>query len=171
MTRERFTSLWLRCLLDGLSAEPGRIFDDLSRRYAEPHRRYHTGAHVCHCLEELDQAANLTQEPHAVEMALWFHDAIYDPAADDNERNSAELFVAWADKQFERSFTARVYDLILVTTHDVMPIRPDEKIMVDIDLSSFGLAWPLFERDTRALREECTQRSDDQYFGRDSAYG
>lgn len=57
----------------------GETFDLLVDAYSQKHRHYHTGAHIDHCLREFDVAAGLAIEPAEVELALWFHDAIYDP--------------------------------------------------------------------------------------------
>src|SRR5690242_14027091 len=63
--------------------------DDLARRYSEPHRRYHTLAHVEELLALLRDFE--LQDRDSVEAAVWFHDAIYDTRATDNEARSAEL--------------------------------------------------------------------------------
>ena len=164
MTEDRFTALWNRCLLDGVSSNPKLIFEDLKRRYAEPHRHYHTEDHVRHCLQELDRVAHLAGDRDALEMAIWFHDAIYDPVADDNELQSAELFVSVADKRIRPALISKVYELILVTTHDSIPVSPDERVVVDIDLSSFGLDWSEFHADSLALREESCRRTDKEFY-------
>lgn len=164
MTEDRFTALWLRCLLDGVSSEPRVIFQDLKRRYSEPHRHYHTKDHVSHCLQELDRVAHLAGDLDAVEMAIWFHDAIHHPLAKDNELQSAEFFIRVADKQINPALVSKVYDLILVTTHESVPVSPDERLMIDVDLSSFGLDWRTFDADSQALRKESYERPDDEFY-------
>jgi predicted metal-dependent HD superfamily phosphohydrolase len=52
----------------------------------------------------------------------------------------------------------------MITTHREQPVRKDERFIVDIDLSSFGLAWDEFERDGRRIRAECADMSDDEYY-------
>ena len=69
-------------------AELDSIFQNvLEPRYSEPHRHYHTLDHVMACLD-------LVEELHCghLELAIWFHDVIYDPHLSDNEEKSAELF-------------------------------------------------------------------------------
>jgi predicted metal-dependent HD superfamily phosphohydrolase len=62
-------------------------------RYAEPRRRYHTVEHLTEVLAALDGLLDLASDPLSVELAAWFHDAVYDPAAHGgaNEHASAEL--------------------------------------------------------------------------------
>jgi len=97
-------------------------------------------------------------------MALWFHDAVYEPAASDNEQRSAELFAARAGGCFDEGFTRQVCELILATVHATPPRAPDAKLIADIDLSSFGLHWEAFLRDSRAVREEFAHLSDTRFY-------
>jgi predicted metal-dependent HD superfamily phosphohydrolase len=96
-------------------------------------------------------------------MAVWFHDAIYDPRAQDNEQKSAELFVRLADGDFEPAFAREVNELILVTRHDKPPDTKAEKLVVDVDLSSFGLPWEDFTRDSDAVRQEYAHLPDHRF--------
>ena len=162
MDRERFERLWERCIGGGASA----VFDELDALYREPHRRYHTSAHVEHCLRCFDLAADRMDEPDAVEMALWFHDAVYDVPTEENELRSAELFAARAGGRGSERFRSKVHRLIMVTTHREPPETLDESFIVDIDLSSFGLPWEEFLRDSLAVREEFPLVPDAEFYPR-----
>ena len=161
--RARFTALWIR-VMPGEYAMAEAVYGRLSELYCEPHRHYHTLNHIRHCLREFDRAAALMADPNMVEMALWFHDAIYHPGARDNERRSADLFRQWTDGRADPVFQQRVDDLIMATTHREPPGRDDAGLVVDIDLSSFGLPWEIFERDGRLIRAEFAGVTDDQYY-------
>ena len=159
----RFTALWARSLPGAaVAAEPahGRLIE----LYGEPHRHYHTLNHIRHCQREFDGAAALMTDPDAVEMALWFHDAIYQSGAKDNERRSADLFRQWSGEHANPVFQQRVDNLIMATTHREPPDRGDAQFLVDIDLSSFGLPWEVCERDGRLIRAEFAEVADDQYY-------
>lgn len=159
----RFLALWTRCLADDpTSAE--RAYAGLIELYGEPHRHYHTLNHIRHCLAEFDRAAALMDHPDAVEMALWFHDAIYQPGAHDNEWRSAELFRQWANGRATPAFQQRVHDLVMATTHREPPRDHDARFVVDIDLSSFGLPWEKCEQDGRRIRAEFADLHDDEYY-------
>ncbi len=158
----RFAALWER-RLNGGRALAETVHARLVKLYGEPHRRYHTLDHVRHCLGEFDRAATLMDDPDAVEMALWFHDAIYRSGAMDNERRSADLFRQWSEGRVDAAFLQRVDDLIMATTHRDPPTQRDERFIVDIDLSSFGLPWEAFERDGRRIRAECADIVDEIY--------
>lgn len=163
LDRQRFESLWTRCI----GGDAGAVFDQLDRLYGEPHRRYHTAGHIEHCLRQLDLAADRMDEPDAVEMAVWFHDAIYDIPAKDNELRSAELFAALAGERGSEQFRTKVHVLVMATTHlDPPPRTLDESFMVDIDLSSFGRPWDEFLLDSRAVRAELPHLSDAEFYPR-----
>lgn len=62
---------------------------DLLRRYREPQRHYHTLQHRDECFAALDLLHAEAPHPGEVGLALWFHDAVYDPQATDDEARSA----------------------------------------------------------------------------------
>ena len=163
MVESRFVALWNRCFADAEGEGPATIYVDLVRRYSEPHRRYHTCDHIAHCLKQFDLAADLMDNCDAVEMGLWFHDAIYEPGAADNELESAQLFEEITNDQ-QSLLKQSVYDLIMVTKHPEHPKCLDEKFMVDIDLSSFALPWGVFIQDSQAVREEFSHLPDERFF-------
>ncbi len=112
---ERWSRFWRRLEADG-SPEP--VYRLLSDLYAEPQRAYHTLRHLTHCLDEFEDARYLAEHPNDVEMALWFHDAIYDPKATDNEARSAELARRTAaEARLPEAFGTRVAALVLATQH------------------------------------------------------
>jgi predicted metal-dependent HD superfamily phosphohydrolase len=168
--QERFEAVWRHCLVDGAADGAAAVFRSLRTRYCEPHRCYHTTDHVGHCLREFDLARGHMDHAAAVELAIWFHDAVYAPEASDNEQRSAELFDACAGDGFDEGSRRHVHDLILVTMHADRPASVDEAFMVDIDLSSFGLPWPDFVRDSDAVRREYAHLPDDQFHARQARF-
>ena len=66
-------------------AQPAGSYERITAMYAEPHRHYHNRQHIADCLTEFDHVREVAVEPDAVEFAIWFHDALYDPCAGDNE--------------------------------------------------------------------------------------
>jgi predicted metal-dependent HD superfamily phosphohydrolase len=153
LNQARFENLWSRCCPSGSSAES--LFNDIRARYAEPHRRYHTGAHIEHCLRQLDLDRDaMGDDADAIEMALWFHDVEYDPGAADNELKSAERFKRIAAGKMNPELIEQIYRLILSTIHNGPPQAVDEQYAVDIDLSGFGLPWHEFVKDSINVRNE-----------------
>ena len=131
------------------------VYSSLASAYAEPHRRYHTAHHIEDCLAQLDAAADIADAPEEVELALWFHDAVYKPVSSRNELRSAEWaqrFLRSASVDDERS--RRVYSHILATRHGAESLNGDAALVVDIDLSILGREPEAYDVFERAIREE-----------------
>ena len=167
----RFQSLWQRCLIAGATDASADIHQRLVDGYNEPQRRYHTLAHIDHCLSMFDQCKSLAINPDALEIAVWFHDIIFIPGQPDNEALSAELYRDLSAGVHTDQFRELVDKLIMATLHDGSSLDDnDAAYMVDIDLSSFGLPWEDFLRDSRHLREESTELSDADYSRKQGAF-
>ena len=150
--QERWSRLWGSLKVEG-SPEP--VYCLLSDLYAEPQRAYHTLRHLTHCLDELEDARHLAEHPNEVEMALWFHDAIYDPKAKDNEERSTELARRVATEALlPEAFGNRVADLVLATRHHGLPEGADAQLLVDIDLSILGRPRGEFDEYETNIRKE-----------------
>jgi predicted metal-dependent HD superfamily phosphohydrolase len=151
-TFAQWRDLWTRL---GAATPHAHAFDELVARYREPHRRYHTLQHLDECLEKLDELASEAANPEEVELALWFHDAIYDLSRRDNEARSAD----WARAAvlaagLPAEIAERVHALVMVTRHHAVPADPDAKIVVDVDLSILGAPAPRFDEYEIQVREE-----------------
>jgi predicted metal-dependent HD superfamily phosphohydrolase len=130
---------------------------ELLKRYREPHRHYHSEQHLDECLRHLAGARVVADHPAEVELALWFHDAVYDPKRPDNEARSA----AWAVEAVTAAGLApevaeRVRKLVMVTRHDDAhaPATADERLVVDVDLAILGAPLGRFEEYERQVRAE-----------------
>jgi predicted metal-dependent HD superfamily phosphohydrolase len=129
--------------------------DELLLAWATPGRSYHTLRHLHDCISLLEPV--LAQAAHAaeVEVAIWFHDAIYDPRAPDNEARSAD----WAARALAQAGVAveacaRVSALVMATRHAVIPQSVDEELLVDVDLAILGAAQERFDEYEVEVREE-----------------
>lgn len=158
----RFAALWARRIDSPPSPAGATVHADLCALYDAPYRRFHNLDHIRDCLRRFDEIAPLLVDRDAVELALWFHDAIYDVGATDNERRSAEMFV---ELSLGGRFTFRhhVCALIMATRHARHVHGNDRSFMVDIDLSGFGRPWEEFIANGARLREEAAQVSEDRY--------
>ena len=138
-----------------LAAPPHDVFTNLLGRYGEPHRAYHTVQHLQECFTAFENASGRAQSPGAVALALFYHDAIYDTHARDNEEKSAELArQVLAGAGAGESIHSYVTDLILVTRHAAMPESDDQMLLVDIDLSILGATQERFDEYERQVRQE-----------------
>ena len=129
------------------------IFGELARRYGEAHRHYHNARHIDECLRELDGVRGLAKDPVTLELAIWFHDVVYDPRANDNEARSAELAGEWLKEPGEE-LTGHVRELILTTKTHVPGRVVDAGLLIDIDLSIFGKSAERFGEFEEGIRSE-----------------
>lgn len=150
--RSRFEALLRRL---GAGGDTGACAEALLEAWAAPQRRYHDTSHLVDCLARLDEAPALPSERDLVEAALWFHDAVYDPLATDNEERSAE----WARRALARlgvspSTIEEVARLVLLTRHTAPPRDPAGWLVCDVDLSILGRAPAEFDEYDRRIRAE-----------------
>lgn len=131
-TIEPWRSLWARL---GTAADD-RLYEDVLRRWSEPHRSYHTLRHLDECLEQLELLRRSAQQPDAIELALWFHDIVYEPLRNDNEQKSADFARSVAiDAGLSADLAVHVHDLVMATRHDAVPDDIDKRTIVDVDLA------------------------------------
>ena len=153
---EYFEPFWTGAWRDlGLPPPAPDLLAALLARWAEPHRRYHTLQHLHECLALFEHDRALAERPGEVAIALWFHDAIYDTARHDNEAESA----AWASSVLLQAgeapdVAARVYTLIMATRHSEVPVTPDARLLVDIDLAILGAEPVRFAEYELQIRDE-----------------
>ena len=139
-------------------------FDRLVAQYCQPHRAYHNLEHIRECLEHLDAARHLAARPIEVELAIWFHDAIYDPQRTDNEERSALLAEETLRAVGSEMETARrVGDLIRLTTHTSQDLTGDEALLCDVDLAILGAEPGRFARYDADIRQEYDWVPEDVY--------
>jgi predicted metal-dependent HD superfamily phosphohydrolase len=62
--------------------------------------------HLDECFAKLDEIRPLAEHPAEVDVALWFHDAIYDPRRGDNEAQIRDEYGFVPQADYRRSRTA-----------------------------------------------------------------
>jgi predicted metal-dependent HD superfamily phosphohydrolase len=153
LTLQSWQRLWNEL---GARVVNGGLMNQLVAAYSEQHRHYHTLQHLRECLAHFDAAASLARRPAEVELALWFHDAVYDPRREDNEARSAQ----WARDSVlaagcEEAVADRLHALVLATqAHRDEAGDLDTQLLLDIDLSILGAAGARFAEYERQIRAE-----------------
>jgi predicted metal-dependent HD superfamily phosphohydrolase len=121
--------------------------------WSEPQRAYHTLQHLEECLCLLDDSAG--EQPALLEMAFWFHDAVYDPKVGDNEERSADLAaLALSDLGASAVTIERVRRLIMLTKTHQPSDDADEALLIDIDLAILGQSVERFDEYEAQIRFE-----------------
>ena len=67
----------------------------LEAAYAQPHRRYHTHAHIDDCLAKLTAVPALSDpDRRLLTWAIWWRDAVYDPMRERLRRSRIDTYCA-----------------------------------------------------------------------------
>lgn len=134
---------------------PAGLQEALLTSYRQPERHYHGVQHLRECLAHCATVQSLSTHPGEVEIALWFHDAVYAVRGTGNERKSAQ----WASQALraaaiDPACVARVAQLILATEHHAIPDTADARWVVDIDLAILGAPPERFTEYEAQIRAE-----------------
>lgn len=136
---------------------PAPLLARLLQSYSEPQRHYHTLQHLGEAMGLLQPALDLAEHPGEVALALWFHDAVYQTQAKDNEARSADWAAAVLREQgLPADVAGRVHGLIMATCHAAQPSGIDAQLLVDADLGILAadpLRFAEYERQVRAEYE------------------
>ena len=168
----RWTAFWWMLRHHG---DPRPALTDLGQRYGEPHRAYHTLEHIAHCLRELDAVRDHLDFAQfmLVESAIWYHDAVYDPRAKDNEEQSAQLAfnTLLGTEAFPLDAGQTLANMIRLSNHrdgfgvaiDVRDPRFPIATFLDIDLAILGQDQATYDAYATAIRREYAHVPDDAF--------
>ncbi|MDX8506800.1 HD domain-containing protein [Mesorhizobium captivum] len=133
---------------------------ELSALYQAGDRHYHSLAHIEAMLALAGEYRRLLHDPEAVKAAIWFHDAIYDSRAKDNEAKSADLAKKKLAGRASPDRIARIAAMINATATHQLPPLSDEKaandtaLLLDMDLAILGAEPDAFDAYEKAVRRE-----------------
>ena len=150
-----------------LNADLDPIFvDALYDYYIVPNytedRHYHTLKHIKYVLNALQDFKLSPQEKVKLELAIWFHDIVYDSQSYNNEVKSSEELIKFAKKaKIKDGDIDEIVKLILITKHSLPPRNKLEKIMCDCDLK--GFVDRDFSKAQKNVRKEYSFLSDDEW--------
>lgn len=157
----RFTKLWNRI---GAKGSPKEEYAKLFSMYSEAGRFYHNFEHIKNCLTEFDSVRHLIPQPDLVELAIWYHDVIYNPKAKENEERSAQFaYDVCIHTKLTKEFGEKFKELILTTKHNTIPKEMESKFLVDIDLSTLGKPLKEFNKYSSDIRKEYSFSTEDIY--------
>jgi predicted metal-dependent HD superfamily phosphohydrolase len=161
--------LWDR-LMDSLGvAEKKRrmhAFAQLVASYSESHRYWHNLDHVESLLAHVKLPQHhLNDDLASVELAVWYHDAVYDPRSTENEIRSAQVAMdSLRELKINEDRIARVCALVLMTKDHQAP-QDDRaaQIFLDADMSILGTNPILYAEYADDIRKEYAWVPDKEY--------
>lgn len=147
---------WASCWTALAPGQDGRsLCLKLCQAYGETQRHYHTLQHLAECLRLAQEWAPAMAHPAEVQVALWFHDAVYEIPGRDNEGQSAQ----WAREALTAAGVhehaiGRITQHIQATRHDGVAASQDAACVVDIDLAILGASPERFAQYEQQIRQE-----------------
>jgi predicted metal-dependent HD superfamily phosphohydrolase len=165
---------WSRCAGDSRDAHV--LFDSLVGRHREAHRHYHGVRHIAWVVRHVEElaAAEPVSDSAAIVVAAFFHDAVYDPQAADNEVASARL----ADREltmlgWDEARRQRVVTMVEATATHEVPEAPDNvtepgiatdaAVLLDADLAVLGSDPAGYQGYVAGVRSEYAHVSADDW--------
>lgn len=144
-------------------SEPQKVFNKLIAAYSEKQRAYHTLQHLYECLALLESIRADLNDADAVELALWFHDAVYDPQAKDNELKSAELFKQYLAQDLSNDIVEKIKRWIVATQMHESTNELDLQFLLDIDLAILAVSPARFTEYEQQIQKEYAWVDPDVY--------
>jgi predicted metal-dependent HD superfamily phosphohydrolase len=142
------------------------VLHELVAAYCEPHRHYHTIEHIAALLRQMQDHGQSVVDRDGVTLAMLFHDVVYDPRRNDNEEKSAHFaHERLALVGFHDRVVAKVERYIHATKHgqDLQTDDPDLAVLLDLDLSTLGVAPAEYRVYAQAIRREYSHVPDELY--------
>ncbi|ATZ67187.1 metal-dependent hydrolase [Acinetobacter haemolyticus] len=144
-------------------SEPQKVFNKLIAAYSEKQRAYHTVQHLYECLVLFESIRPDLNDANAVELALWFHDAVYDPQAKDNELKSAELFEKYMAQDLSVEIIEKIKRWIIATQKHELTNELDLQFLLDIDLAILATSPARFAEYEQQIQQEYAWVDSDVY--------
>lgn len=139
-------------------------FEFVIKNYDEEGRGYHNLKHIEEALSDFEEVKDLLNEALEVQMAIWYHDIIYDSKRPDNEEASAKLAMDRAKiLGLNSNFAKIVYGLIMLTKGHLPSDNPDSKYLIDIDFGILGKDSIRFSEYEKGIRKEYSNYEDKVY--------
>lgn len=152
----KLLSAWL-VLIDNHSRSPrsAEIGAALLAAWSQPHRRYHTIAHLRDVLGHVDELAAHALDPDAVRLAAWYHDAVYRGAPDDEERSAQRAENDLTAMQLAPDLVGEVIRLVRLTaTHNPTSGDRNGETLCDADLAILAAPADRYAAYRAAVRAE-----------------
>ncbi|CAM9355670.1 unnamed protein product, partial [Laminaria digitata] len=136
---QRWIALCNDLRIDAAFAEEwgGKIMD----AYSEEGRHYHTLDHVADMLEGAERDFPNLDRPGLVQLAIFFHDLVYDPKSGSNEEDSDVLFRNFSEAVGLSPSDASTVSCYIIATkrHDVLDSEDqDLRAFIDLDMAVIG---------------------------------
>lgn len=140
-----------------------QAWQQLSELYGQEGRYYHTLNHIDHMLLQMEEHVPKEFQSRELELAIWYHDVIYEWDSKENERKSADLClkVLTNNKLLATESIDLVEALIMSTKGHQIRLQGqhllENQLMLDLDLSILGVDTTRYKQYSIDIRQEYIQ--------------
>lgn len=141
-------------------------FDKISKDYGSENRFFHDIKHVENLLKFFNQRKDSIRDYDSMRLAAWFHDAVYDVEAANNEEQSA-IYARRILKELgiPEDVIVKVEKLILATfKHENADNDNDCSIFLDGDLSILGGDDAVYDAYAKSIWQEYSRIASREYY-------
>jgi predicted metal-dependent HD superfamily phosphohydrolase len=135
-------------------AQSQEVGDYLLAQYSGTNRHYHGVGHIVSMLEGFDAIHTSLEDPLAAELAIFFHDAIYDPSRHDNEEQSAMKMQDLLSGLVDPTQLETAVRSVKATKQHALTPSHETNLLLDLDMAILGQPWPVYERYADAVMRE-----------------
>ena len=153
---ERFEIAWTS--IGGTNSK--RIFNLVKANYDQG-RYYHNWQHITNFFDYKEAFIPHIESSAEFDLAIFFHDVVYVPGAEDNEMKSIDFFVDCCQNVNTQSIE-RVKQFIVATITQTSD-DPEIQYMVDMDLAGLAADVPIFDQTVRDLHKEFSMYAWDEF--------
>lgn len=141
-----------------------RSWASIVEGHGDPARAYHHLGHLAECFDLLDTFDDLSDaEASDVELAVWFHDLVYDPTRSDNELRSAAAAAAFLDDAGLDGRPGAIAAIEMTAGHRVEQVTAVAAAMHDVDLAILGAPEVRYREYAQQIRTEYAHVADADY--------
>jgi predicted metal-dependent HD superfamily phosphohydrolase len=130
------------------------IFTLLGSQYKENTRFYHNWEHIKAMIKGLYDYPEEINDILSIELAIWFHDAVYIPLRKDNESRSAKFFYEQLSLYLPIERVQKVMSYIEATKNHSKTTDRDLQTLLDLDLAILGQSKNVYQNYSNQIREE-----------------
>ena len=133
------------------------LWREITSAYTGNSRHYHNLTHLSELFTQADQFKDQIEDFDTLELAIWYHDIIYQCLRKDNEEKSA-IFAKYRLEaiNYPREKLVSCYQQINATKkHELVPENDkDTAWLLDFDLAILGSNWGTYWDYTQKIRQE-----------------
>src|SRR5690606_10645286 len=128
---------------------------EINVAYSGPKRHHHNLQHLEFMFYEFDLVEDQVNDKISFQLAIFYHDLVYNVKKKDNEEKSADLAF---EQLLEMGYPAEkcnfVKSMIQATKRHEISANQDINLLLDIDMAVLGMDWVSYFKYTQHIRKE-----------------